>query len=32
MSEEEFTKFLQDGLRFVAETYGITPDDVEKAA
>lgn len=32
MPEEEFIGFLQRAERFIAETYGITPDDVEKAA
>ena len=32
MTEEEFTKFLEDGLRFIAETYGVTPESAEIAA
>lgn len=32
MTEEEFTKFLNDGLRFVAETYGVTPEQAGVAA
>lgn len=32
MTEEEFSKFLQDGLRFIAEQYGISPEDIERAA
>lgn len=32
MPEEEFIGFLQRAERFIAETYGIVPSDVEKAA
>lgn len=31
MTEEEFSKFLADGLRFIAETYGVTPEMTEAA-
>lgn len=26
MTEDEFGKFLDDGLRFIAETYSVTPE------
>jgi len=32
MPEEEFIGFLQRAERFIAETYGITPQDLENAA
>lgn len=32
MPEDEFVGFLQRAERFIAESYGITPEDVEKAA
>lgn len=31
MTEENFSFFLRDGLRFIAEKYGITPEDVSDA-
>jgi hypothetical protein len=32
MAEEEFTTFLANAERFIAETFGISPADVEQAA
>lgn len=32
MTEEEFSKFLDDGLRFIAGTYGVTPEQTGLAA
>ncbi len=32
MAEEEFSKFLADGLRFIAETYGVNPEQAGLAA
>jgi hypothetical protein len=32
MTEEEFTKFLADGLRFIADHYGVTPEQAGVAA
>jgi hypothetical protein len=32
MTEEEFTKFLADGLRFIADHYGVTPEQTGVAA
>ncbi|MBY5821441.1 DUF1367 family protein [Rhizobium leguminosarum] len=32
MTEEEFTKFLADGLRFIADNYGVTPEQAGVAA
>ncbi|PDT15863.1 hypothetical protein CO670_15310 [Rhizobium sp. J15] len=32
MTEEEFVGFLQRAERFIAESYGVTPEDVERAA
>lgn len=32
MTEEEFSKFLTDGLRFIAEHYGVTPEEAGIAA
>jgi hypothetical protein len=32
MTEEEFTKFLADGLRFIGDHYGVTPEQTGVAA
>lgn len=32
MSEEDFSKFLEAALRFVAENYGVSPEDAGMAA
>jgi hypothetical protein len=32
MPEDEFVGFLQRAERFIAESYGVTPQDVEQAA
>lgn len=32
MTEQEFSKFLDDGIRFIASTYGVTPKQAGEAA